>query len=65
MKIDGSLARNVDFAVGENVGFDAANCESRRAYGKSCTNVSFFDVSEDMRMSFCVAGVELGDVPHV
>ena len=47
MKIDGSLARNVDFAAGpqensyESVDFDTAKCESCRAYGKSRKKVSF------------------------
>ena len=40
--------------------------QSCRAYGRSRTNVSFstiFDVSPDVLMSFCVAGVALCDIP--
>ena len=45
MKIDGCLAsilhRSIRILVGESVDFDAAKCESCRAYEKSRANASF------------------------
>ena len=71
MKIDGNLARNVELAVGpykktrrKTLILTLRSVEVAVSIAKSRKRI-FFDVSEDVVTSFCVAGVALCDIPHV
>ena len=71
MKIDGNLARNVELAVGlykktrrKTLILTLRNVEVAVSIAKSRKRI-FFDVSEDVVTSFCVAGVALCDILHM